>query len=144
MTRNKNDDLILFRVEWVKGYGDAPIEYRNLEQLQNDDRWDLLDDFFIRLLRNSDVGAINSWSDPSGRIDFLKIEDNGSSMFAEADRMPVYRVSRVHHFEEYMEVKAKSEEEAFDILREAIDAGEASVNHHYLDGDAELKIKRIK
>jgi len=76
MTGNKSDDLILFRVEWVEGYGDAPIEYKTLNQLQSaDDGWDALDDFFIRVLRNSDVGAINSWSDPSGRIDFLKVRD---------------------------------------------------------------------
>lgn len=82
MTGSKSDDLILFRVEWVEGYGDAPIEYKTLDQLQNaDDGWDALDDFFIRVLRNSNVGEVNSWSDPSGRIDFLKVSDPDAKGF---------------------------------------------------------------
>ena len=51
--------------------------------------------------------------------------------------MPRYFVSRVQHFEEYIEVEASSVEEAHDKFRDAIDSGER-IEHRYLDGDGSL------
>ena len=54
-----------------------------------------------------------------------------------------YFVSRVQHFEEYLQVEATSEEEAHDKFRDAIDSGER-IEHRYLDGDGELYCEEIK
>ena len=51
--------------------------------------------------------------------------------------MPKYFVSRIQHFEEYLEVEAASEEEAHDKFRDAIDSGDV-VGHAYLEGDGSL------
>ena len=54
-----------------------------------------------------------------------------------------YFVSRVQHFEEYLQVEATSEEEAHDKFRDAIDSG-AILGHSYRDGDGELYCEEIK
>ena len=51
--------------------------------------------------------------------------------------MPKYFVSRIQHFEEYLEVEAESEEEAHDKFRDALDSG-GETEHRYLDGDGSL------
>tara|TARA_Y100001937_G_C7020958_1_gene285390 strand:+ start:210 stop:422 length:213 start_codon:yes stop_codon:yes gene_type:complete len=54
-----------------------------------------------------------------------------------------YFVSRVQHFEEYLQVEATSEEEARDKFYNAIDSG-AILGHSYRDGDGELYCEEIK
>ena len=51
--------------------------------------------------------------------------------------MPKYFVSRIQHFEEYLEVEAASEEEAHDKFRDALDSGDV-VGHNYREGDGSL------
>jgi len=57
--------------------------------------------------------------------------------------MPKYFVSRIQHFEEYVEVEASSMEEAHDKFRDALDSGER-IEHRYLDGDGSLLCVEIK
>ena len=63
----------LFRVDWVSGYGDIPHKImRFSEFLNRADGWDL-DDEFLTTLRNSTIGARNSWAAMGEQIDFTKI-----------------------------------------------------------------------
>ena len=70
---NRYSQNPLFRVDWVSGYGDAPHKIMTLAELQNPaDGWDL-DDDFLGTLRNSTIGARNTWAAMGERIDFTKI-----------------------------------------------------------------------
>lgn len=68
-----DDEKLLFRVDWVHGYGEVPHKIMTLADLQNPaDGWDL-DDDFLSVLRNSTLGACNSWAAMGEQIDFTKI-----------------------------------------------------------------------
>ena len=59
--------------------------------------------------------------------------------------MGIYKVGRIQSFKEYLIVEASSEDEAFDILRDALDTG-SYVKHEYLEdrGDGDLVCEEIK
>ena len=58
-------------------------------------------------------------------------------------KMTKYNVGRIQSFKEYLIVEAFSRDEAFDMLRDAMDAG-ADLKHVYLEGDGELVCEEIQ
>lgn len=70
------DDLILFNVSWVAGYGNAPSKNLTLAEMQNPSQGWNLGERFISALRDSEIGEKNIYSAMGEQIEFIKIENS--------------------------------------------------------------------
>ena len=68
-------DSLIFKVEWLEGYGDAPSRLVTMEQMKTEDIWDnFLDDEDVeRDLISLPIGSFYEYRDPSGTIRFHKL-----------------------------------------------------------------------
>jgi len=68
-------DNLIFKVEWLEGYGDAPSRLVTMEEMKTDDMWDgFLDDEDVeRDLINLPIGCFYEYQDPSSNLRFHKL-----------------------------------------------------------------------
>lgn len=68
-------DSLIFKVEWLEGYGDAPSRLVTMEQMKTEDTWDkFLDDEDVeRDLINLPNGSFYEYQDPSSKLRFHKL-----------------------------------------------------------------------
>tara|TARA_Y100000114_G_scaffold71311_1_gene65294 strand:+ start:1852 stop:2463 length:612 start_codon:yes stop_codon:yes gene_type:complete len=75
-------DSLIFKVEWLEGYGDAPSRLVTIEQMRTEAIWEnFLDDEFglskmydvEQALINLPIGSSYEYQDPSGTIRFHKL-----------------------------------------------------------------------
>lgn len=68
-------DTVIFMVDWVEGYGDAPSRLVTFEEMETDPIWDnFLDDEDVRSsLENLEIGETYEYQDPSSKIRFHKL-----------------------------------------------------------------------
>ena len=72
----EQDNLILFNVSWVAGYGNAPSKNLTLAEMQNPSQGWNLGERFISALRDSEIGEKNIYSAMGEQIEFIKIENS--------------------------------------------------------------------
>ena len=67
-------DSLIFKVEWLEGYGDAPSRLVTMEQMKTEAIWgNFLDDEDVeQALINLPIGSFYEYQDPSGTIRFHK------------------------------------------------------------------------
>ena len=68
-------DTVIFKVDWVEGYGDAPSRLVTFEEMETDPIWDnFLDDEDVRSsLENLEIGETYEYQDPSSTLRFHRL-----------------------------------------------------------------------
>ena len=138
----------IFRVEWEpESYGNALPRHVTWEELENDDQWNgILEEdagaetvgYRLYHLKNGEDFIYHdmSW------VRFFRMDEEAEKLAYDAynrnqgklSPLVEYTVRRKQNYYEEMKIRALSEEEAIDLLRNHLDDGD-EVDHKYVEDD---------